>query len=694
MNKISKLTTIFLAVTFLFSSCQNFLDTDSVSTFDESIIFSDPALADGALLGAYHVLGIHGSYRNRLMHLFANADTEMSNSGLATLVAGAGRRGMSIYNVSAGQAETGASFQGVPHTIFCFAYMAIERLNIVINGIRTFGDLNNRSLAHIYGEALALRAFFYFDLIRWHGDVPARFEPVTSATIFVPRADRDIIYRQILDDLAVAAEHLPWPGEALMPHKNRIDRMNQAFARAFRARVALFAGGYSLRNDDGQPVMRRSDPASPYYLNRREMYEIARYETSRVMENVGRGFRLENSFEQIFIDNMREVVSTGRETIFELPFNPNNRGEWASFFGTSHVSPGDMFSHRGRAETGPTPIMWYWFNDRDIRRDVSIVHHIYEAATPTTAMPVIQRSENTPNIRNAYFGKLRHSWGIRRIATNDDGIKPIVMRYSDVLLMFAEADNFLSGGPTDAARDALRQVRRRAFAPEDWSEHVDTYIATVSASEVRFLQAIMDERAFEFLGEQRRKYDLIRWNRLRAHLEWAQRQMERMRDGSAFSASIPTPFLDALPNPPADIDFSEFPRHIFWRHLPPVGGLTPLEIFGLRKGEFPRDANDNIILIEVAANGQPSADFAALDVWAETFDGGGWNRYVGTASGTNPPNPLEWIDRRNQADGNPLSDAFIRALFQNCPNERSLFPIWTVPINNSQGHMTNFPWFD
>jgi len=700
MKKLSIIATVLAMVVF-FTSC-NFLDTRAQSEFDAAFVFSDPTLAEGALMGAYFVLGYNNSYRNRhMIHTFSNTDTEIHRESLAGL-GETGRRAAAVFNLSA---HMGPDMATNP-SMFCFSYMAIERLNLIIQSIPRYGNMNNPAFQHIYGEALALRAFFYFDLIKWYGDVPARFEPVSSATVFLPRADRDIIYRQILDDLERAAELLPWPGDAAS--YNRVDRMNQAFARAFRARVALHAGGYSLRNDNGQAVIRRSSPDSPYYLNRREMYEIARLETAYLMENYGRGFRLDPDFENIFRQNVQENVSVGRESIFQLPYSAGERGQWLAFFGARHVGPDRFSQAHVSGEAGPTAIMWYWFADNDVRRDVSIIHHLYAAASPSTAIQQIQTAApgggtNNSTIRTAYFGRLRAEWSNRRIMTNDDGIQPIIMRYADVLLMFAEAENFLNGN-TDARNAAFAQVRNRAF-PNGGDP-----LNFASLDQNAFFHAIMDERAFEFLGEQRRKYDLNRWGMLRERLEWAQRQTRRLRDN-------PNDEYSWTPEAPRDIDFRGFSRHIYWRHVPGrFEGHTVLEIFGLRRGEFPLDENGE----QIIPTG-PQSNPAGLTAWQESFRGATpqnpWNRYVGTGTGTPPPLQMEWIDSRNTANGHPLSDYFItNAFFMPGPGDpvhggfgdaahgghrhnltleqRSLFPIWAVPVLNSQGHIQNFPWWD
>jgi hypothetical protein len=91
------------------------------------------------------------------------------------------------------------------------------------------------------------------------------------------------------------------------------------------------------------------------------------------------------------------------------------------------------------------------------------------------------------------------------------GINWPLMRYSDVLLMLAEAENEINGGPTGLGREALAKVRRRAFDAEFQTAKVDNYIANLNSKEA-FLEAIVNERAWEFGGECLRKFDLVRWN--------------------------------------------------------------------------------------------------------------------------------------------------------------------------------------
>lgn len=96
-------------------------------------------------------------------------------------------------------------------------------------------------------------------------------------------------------------------------------------------------------------------------------------------------------------------------------------------------------------------------------------------------------------------------------SSKSTGINWPIMRYSDVLLLYAEAENELHGGPTTEAKNLLKQVRKRAFDPADHTRMVEQYVNNLSTQE-DFHTAIVNEHAWEFGGECLRKFDLGCWN--------------------------------------------------------------------------------------------------------------------------------------------------------------------------------------
>ena len=129
-------------------------------------------------------------------------------------------------------------------------YEAIERANLVIEGVREYGNPEtNKDMAYLLGEALTLRAMIYYDLVRAWGDVPARFDATTSESIYKAKESRDVIFKQLLADLEEAIPYIPYPGATAAT--SRTDRVNKLFAEGLYARIALMASGYAQRPDDG-----------------------------------------------------------------------------------------------------------------------------------------------------------------------------------------------------------------------------------------------------------------------------------------------------------------------------------------------------------------------------------------------------------------------------------------------------------
>jgi hypothetical protein len=138
------------------------------------------------------------------------------------------------------------------------------------------------------------------------------------------------------------------------------------------------------------------------------------------------------------------------------------------------------------------------------------------------------------------FGKYRYEWlfqdaGRRVTSTNDDGLNWLYMRYSDILLMAAEAINQLDGAA--AAAPYLREVRARAFPGN--TAKVNAFITQATASKQAFFNAIVDERALEFTGEMLRKGDLIRWNLLSTKLNEAKTKLQQFETRSGKYAGLP-----------------------------------------------------------------------------------------------------------------------------------------------------------
>ncbi|NLI25686.1 MAG: RagB/SusD family nutrient uptake outer membrane protein, partial [Bacteroidales bacterium] len=113
------------------------------------------------------------------------------------------------------------------------------------------------------------------------------------------------------------------------------------------------------------------------------------------------------------------------------------------------------------------------------------------------------------------------------------GVNWVLLRYSDILLMFAEAENELNHGPTPEAIQALRSVRERAF-----KGNVDK-MPPIPSDYEGFFNEIVKERSWEFGGECIRKFDLIRWNLLDTKLQETRENLRKLMNGEAPYDKVP-----------------------------------------------------------------------------------------------------------------------------------------------------------
>ncbi len=493
-------------LTALTVSCEKFLDTESSSTFDAETVYSNYTLTENAIFSISQSFGETNSYRGRFLSWIGlNSDIEWYNTF---------KPDDSKYQIAAYSLLPNNDQLNLSNGPFAKMYEAVERANLVIEGINLYGNPETREdMAYLLGEALTLRALLYYDLTRAWGDVPARFEPVTSETIYLPKSSRDVIYKQILSDLDKAIPYLPYPGQSAAT--SRTDRVNKVFAEGLYAKIALMASGYAIRPVEGVGTgdLGEINLTSDEELQKEVLYPKA---LAYLRDAIQSGSASLEDFESFWqnqsnMDNL--AAGPGHESLFVIPFS-DGRGRWNYTFalrseGSSYAG-GSTVTRGGDA--GPVPTMWFKYDPKDVRRDITCVNWRWNA----------DDEPELAGIQKWYFGKYRFEWMKKAPYTggNDDGIKPVVLRYADILLMAAEIAN--EQGELKEAKDYLLEIRKRAFkGNEDLAE---TYVAGITSKSGMF-DAIVDERAFEFCGEMTRKFDLIRWNMLKKKMDEAKKEM-------------------------------------------------------------------------------------------------------------------------------------------------------------------------
>lgn len=517
MNIIKNILIIVLA--FFVNSCSDFLDPDSLSTFDTNYVFSNVDDARKATNAIYAHFS-EDAFRSRLSNnMTGNTDIEQ-NSGTGSTAR---------YEIWRLEAQPN---NGDLKVVWEVAYKAIRDANIVIEGISNSSALNSTDVAiqnemkQFLGEAYTLRAYWYSMLVYHFGDVPFSTEaPKPEVEFNLPKEDRNVILSSVIQDLIDAEAGMKWADQ--LPFG--VEQVNREYTLGMIARLALQRGGYFLRPD--MVMERKAD-----YL---DYYTIARNYSKKLMDLKDR--ELPDDFRQVFLNESKFIVPTNSDMLFEVPFAVGE-GDVAWNIGIRVDAGEGSGAHpygSGSNYMNVPPTYFYSFDKKDIRRDVTcgLYYRDKNFKQQMVAVGSISQGKWSREYLNPAPGP----------STNKGtGINWPMMRYADVLLMFAEAENELNNGPTPAAKAAFARVRQRAFNEADWAEKVDQYIAAASSKQA-FFDAIVDERAWEFGGEMIRKYELIRWNLYDTKINETVQGLKKLADD-------------------AYLGFGTLPDYLYWKY--------------------------------------------------------------------------------------------------------------------------------
>ena len=493
-----------------FASCD--MDAPSISTLDESSVFATYSLAESEVMSIHVSFGETNSYRGRFLPYYGvNTDVEWGNApSFADRVSDK----QSLWNYATLPGNGQMNTTNNAHAKF---YEGIERANLAIAGIRKYGKIEeNANMRHLLGEALTLRAVIYNDLIKAWGDVPARFEPNNSENMYLPRTNRDVIYKQLLADLLEAEGYCYWANENAITKST--ERVSKDFVKGLRARLALYAGGYGLRGD-GYRLSKDPDLAPA------KMYEIAKKECEEVIDH---GSSRLGSFKENFVKLCEDNVTAGGESLWEIPFSAG-RGRVLYTWGLKHNAK-DQYTQQAQGGVNrAVSTLYYDYDPEDVRRDITVVPYEWSKEQVSGNSYV-----TLSGLNKMCFGKLRYEWMKRIVtSTNDDGVNWQYMRLADVYLMAAEAENEL--GSTETAWKFMQPILDRALPAAKVLELKAKY----TASQQAFREAIYDQRALEFAGEALRKADLVRWGNIDTKMAEAKAKLTRLANRTGEYAGLP-----------------------------------------------------------------------------------------------------------------------------------------------------------
>ncbi|GAB3906122.1 RagB/SusD family nutrient uptake outer membrane protein [Mucilaginibacter boryungensis] len=504
-----------------FTSCKKYLSPEPLSSFDNSLVFGNSVFfAKSAVIGAYNNLAGDYGYGIRISMYYPYDSDEMMGAGGTT--DDGERRNIARYYLFSSNTQLAP--------VYNQSYSGIERSNICIDNIPkmalyTTGTTQVKGeLRRLYGEALTLRAQYYFELVRNFGDVPEQRVPSAQLpNLFLPKTDRDTIYNHILADLLQAESLLPWRTEVASLGDQPDERITKGTAKGLRARIAMFRGGYSLRRASG--IMERRADYKTYY-------QIALQECQELMARRDQ-HTLNPSYKSVWKDYV--CGHNANDPSGELMFQVAMGGQTASTDSKLGTYNGTKFGTVGGGALTILPTYFYMFDSTDVRRDVVAVP--YETNTD-----LVTRKGHAINA--IVDGKWRKEWLSNPAFTPGSsaanlGLNWVIQRFSDILLMYAEADNELNNGPSASDIAAVKEVSQRGHGGNA------ALVPTIPTDKDGFFKFIVRERMLEFGSEAVRKYDLIRWNLLTAAINETKANLANM--GTATPIAITPPSYMAPP---------------------------------------------------------------------------------------------------------------------------------------------------
>ncbi|MDB5112061.1 MAG: hypothetical protein JWR67_3175 [Mucilaginibacter sp.] len=514
--------------------CKKYLSPEPVSSFSQDFIFSNLPYAKSAVIGVYNNLSGQNSYGLYYSFYFPYDSDDMMGYGGNTQ--DNERRDLARYNITSTNGGIAAAYAN--------NYSGIERANICIEQIPkmslyTSGSATDQGeLKRLLGEVLTLRAQFYFDLLKIWGDLPEQRVPSAELpTLFLPKTDRDTIYNHLLADLLTAESLVPWRTEIAALGDAADERITKGAVKALRARIALARGGYSLRRGSG--VMERR----PDYLT---YYTIARNECADIMARRDQ-HNLNPSYKALWQNYVcgRNANEPNGEFLFQIA----EGGNTGSSDGRIGVTNGTKVGASSIGGISTLPTYYYAFDSTDVRRDVTAAPYETKADLVTSVGHSITSFQD---------GKFRRQWWSNPVnptlTTLNSGINWILIRFSDVLLMYAEADNEINHGPSSADISAVNEVSKRAH------NNNQALVPAIPSDYTGFFKFIVRERYLEFGDEGIRKYDLIRWNLLSTAIAETKVNLANMGNATPVAMNPPS----YMASPPAYCLVSTLPKFMYY----------------------------------------------------------------------------------------------------------------------------------
>lgn len=471
MNRYIIKTGIFLLLLMGFIGCKSsFLD---VELQGKPTAASDPNYAQNLVVGVYNSLllgeafGAEGDAHGIAFVSATNIISDDADKG-------------STASDQAGTVGQLDNFTVTPTNVFVQSlwsghYNGIAKTNQALVALEN-ANLPDATKKQLIGEVRFIRAYYYFNLVRWYGGVPKILRVPKDATdanndpVFQTRATVDEIYQVIINDLQNSIDNLP------LKSQSQVGRINKGTAQAMLAKVYLYRKDYQKS-----------------------------YDLSKTVIESGQ-YNLLADYAQIW----REKGNNSTESIFELQtgiFNNSDFGVNAySMFQGARVGGKGGWTDLGWGFNTPTQSLVNAYEANDIRKNASIIFIDNSGKHTGTILFDGFRIPSSDSVENLHYNyKAYHSenkqvegW----LGNRDYKQKNIhILRFAEVLLINAEAANELNN--TGEAITNLNKVRTRAGIKN-----------TTAAAQTDLREAIWNERHIELAMEHDRFFDLVRTNKV------------------------------------------------------------------------------------------------------------------------------------------------------------------------------------
>lgn len=490
--------------------------------------------AEDVLLGVYQAGAVDATYgMNLSFYLSMGTDCEQ--------VEGSTTENFRIVPTNAYSA-TQSDIQDMWEGLYTGIYRAndfLERLSVKMQGFETEDEQN---LAAIYlAEARCLRALYNFELVRRFGNIVLMTGTAMSdqhPSTFV-QSDPVEVYEFIEADLEYAIETLPYATDDTYRESNDF-RFSKGAALGLLAKVYATWAGYPVLDtskwEDAANAAGQLINSGKHDLL--SDFEDLWYNTCNSLWDPTESLIEISFYSPTYSSSSDPVGRIGKWNGVKTTQISGTRGRCAANY---KVVPTFMMDWRDEDGVGLDDDGTYTYEPDagtvgyDCRRPLSIANYQYNddyvlwTKTSSNTEEAAAQNDLNPDAGQRYKGNYTPAkWDIEKYTQtanaliNDDksNVNWYVLRYADVLLLYAEALNEWKGEPTDEAYAAVNKVRRRAY--NDTDHDLDS-----GMTQEEFRQAVRKERKYELAFEGHRRLDLVRWG---IYYETVQETYDKMMD--------------------------------------------------------------------------------------------------------------------------------------------------------------------